>query len=193
MQNIDLKFLIKLRENPRYKLAVISSNNHMIWIILSIYQEIIDEYETDFEEYSMINITCDKFTYSDNWGLGKCFQDTQVDYGSYTTVNGAKIQYTFNGTGVYLSAFKREDSGTASIRIDGTFVEQINLSSGKSTREESFFENVFISDDLEYGEHTIEVENTGKNQSIVLNSLYIKISPRWAKLDFKYFKNCFII
>ncbi|KAK8845256.1 hypothetical protein M9Y10_021449 [Tritrichomonas musculus] len=122
----------------------------------------------------LINITCDKFNYS-QWGSGICVENSIADHGSYTSTNGAKATVTFIGTKVHLLAHKEINAGSANIWIDDKIVGSPNFIS--SNNNEAAI--IFTSDDLDYGEHTFSIEHNGIDPKfIVFASIYVDPLPK---------------
>lgn len=83
--------------------------------------------------------------------------------------SGAKAELKFTGHKVWLFGTVDPSHGTADIYIDGTKVDSINTQA--SSRATSWI--IYESDDLDAGEHTLEIRNTGTiglNTAAVLNN-----------------------
>lgn len=80
---------------------------------------------------------------------------------------GKSLELTFDGTKVYLMGTLDPNHGTADIYIDGEFVETIDTH--RTSR--AVGQKIFISDDLEDGEHTLRLEV--KNKAIGLEAAYV--------------------
>ncbi|KAK8883816.1 hypothetical protein M9Y10_042915 [Tritrichomonas musculus] len=124
----------------------------------------------------LINITCDKFNYS-QWGSGICVESSIANYGSYTSTNGARATVTFIGTKVHILAHKEEFGGPANIWIDDEIVGTPNFYS--TTNEATI---IFTSNDLDYGEHTLTIEHNGTDsQYVIFASIYVDPLPKESR------------
>lgn len=80
---------------------------------------------------------------------------------SFSDAAGATASLTFTGTGVALYAAKSDNLGIVKVSVDGKATSTVDLyGPGKTPAQE-----VFRSDPLPYGEHTIKVECTGTKNS----------------------------
>ena len=115
----------------------------------------------------MINITCDKFTY-ENWPEGgRCASSESSNHGS-------KAKITLFGVKAHLLVRKENTAGITYVRIDDTVVAIVDF---KSYYGEATNCIAFTSNELGYGEHTIEVE-THSTSTIILESFYINSIPK---------------
>ncbi|KAK8849917.1 hypothetical protein M9Y10_018507 [Tritrichomonas musculus] len=129
----------------------------------------------------LINITCDKFEYTD-WEIegtqgAVCVKIPNARHGSYTENKGAKAAVTFIGTKVHLLGWKQKGSGTANIYIDN---EMVGTADFNIDEEESKSDIVFTSRDLPYGEHFIEIEHNDEqeNKLITFGGIYVDPLPK---------------
>lgn len=107
------------------------------------------------------------FTFTGNWKneTGNQFIDGVCTWAG----SGAKASLKFTGHKVWLFGTKDPNHGTADIYIDGTKVGSMNTSASVRGTGQLIYESV----DLEPGEHTLEVRNTGTiglNAAAVLNN-----------------------
>ena len=123
----------------------------------------------------LINVTCDKLQYSTNTGWQKCVEIREADHGSYTFSKGAKAWYTFNGSKVYIYANREPNSANAIIRLDNKIAAYVDLHSNNHD-----VEIIFSSNDLQFGEHTIEIQHDGiqDKESMTLGSIFVDPLPR---------------
>ena len=82
--------------------------------------------------------------------------------------NNNPVQLTFKGTKVYLmGSTKQSSAGTADIYIDGNKAGSFNRVTGR----DAFGQVLYVSEDLEDGEHTLELRKTGG--TIALEAAYV--------------------
>ena len=146
-----------------------------------------DTSESNTREYDdiegLINITCDKF--NNYKSVSKCVDGPYALGGSYLN-SGGIINYTFNGTKIYVVAHENEVSAVVDISIDGKFV--CNASHGKNFNS---YPIVLSSDIYPFGEHTITIEHKGTSKAFFVNSLLVDPLPKVGghKLGFSDIQN----
>ena len=126
----------------------------------------------------LINLTCDKFEYTD-WDTGG---RGGADHGSYTRNTNGKARLEFVGSRVHILAWKQENSGNAEIRIDDELVSTTNFNSGGTSRADRFPGIVFSSSELQYGHHTLEVKHKDAHntRSVVIGGAYVDPLPYYG-------------
>lgn len=130
----------------------------------------------------LINLTCDKFSYEEWPSAGICVISDMADHGSYSLQAGSKARINFVGVKIHLLEYKERLSGLGNIMIDNEIVATVNFSSENQIKYESI---IFTSHDLEYGEHTFEIESI-QNAEIVFGSVYVDPLPKEGRFILGY-------
>lgn len=122
----------------------------------------------------LVNVTCDLLQYSAGWASG--FTGS-ADHGSYTVTPGSKVFLKFNGTRVHVFAHMEWNSCYAKIFIDSREVDKVSFQSNPNRHAVAF-----SSDELQYGEHLIEVQHDGnEGQSLVIVSFVYDPLPKYDR------------
>lgn len=75
-------------------------------------------------------------------------------------------------------AYREVDSGFANIKIDEELNSRRNFKAARKDTKENYSDIVFSSSELQYGDHIVEIENGGNDESFVSASLYIDPLPK---------------
>lgn len=109
-------------------------------------------------------VSCNDLSYT-GWHVG--FNSGDAYQGSYSNNVNDKATYKFNGTKVQIYSTMKDDSGIATIKIDGSTYET------DFYRQKEELGMSFTSDYMPFGEHTIEISPSGKNLNQVKTHLLL--------------------
>lgn len=119
------------------------------------YAPYYNEYIDNMETYDLTPEKNAKLIYNNRWSL-TCANQGMFTYqrsASYSTGTGAKLTYTFTGTGLELLGYNKADAGTLNVTVDGeSYAKGVKLWVADNMC------TAYQIDGLEDTEHTVSIE-----------------------------------